>query len=132
MYGPTTLVTLGFAAIASALPTTSPAGGPLVERGAIADRYKFYTGNGNVKSWPNQDMWGSWDALWNTNANVMKNSCGWNGWGANNSPKEISDIKWAIDKISGETGVDKRFILVIIMQESKGCVRAPTTTSPDG
>lgn len=29
-----------------------------------------------------------------------------------------------------ETGVDPRMILAIIMQESKGCVRVPTTTSP--
>lgn len=29
--------------------------------------------------------------------------------------------------VAGETGVDNRFILAIVMQESKGCVRAPTT-----
>lgn len=45
----------------------------------------------------------------------------------NNSPEEIQDIYNGVVQVSGETGVDPRFIFAIIMQESTGCVRAPTT-----
>lgn len=130
MFGPTTFATLALATISSALPTSQPATSPLEERGAIADRYKFYTGDGAINhGWPNMDQWGTYDALWKANSAIMKNTCGWNGWGANNSDNEIKAINTAIGKISGETGVDKRFILMIIMQESKGCVRAPVTAN---
>ncbi len=33
----------------------------------------------------------------------------------------------AIQQVSQETGVDHRFVLAVLMQESGGCVRAPTT-----
>ena len=56
----------------------------------------------------------------------MRKSCGWNNYGVDNSEAEIAAIKHAIGQLAGETGVDNRFILSIIMQESKGCVRAPT------
>ena len=46
---------------------------------------------------------------------------------ANNSPQEVGDIYNAIEATAQATGVDHRFILAIIMQESKGCVRVPTT-----
>ncbi|TVY33480.1 hypothetical protein LSUB1_G009005, partial [Lachnellula subtilissima] len=36
----------------------------------------------------------------------------------------------AIQSISNLTAVDPRFILAAVMQESKGCVRVPTTQSP--
>ena len=46
---------------------------------------------------------------------------------ANDNSSEISGIYSAVQVISSETGVDNRFILAIIMQESGGCVRVPTT-----
>ncbi|KAJ2975888.1 hypothetical protein NQ176_g5260 [Zarea fungicola] len=52
--------------------------------------------------------------------------------GADNSPAEIAAIKNAISSVSAQAGIDARFVLAIIMQESKGCVRVPTTISPDG
>lgn len=45
----------------------------------------------------------------------------------NDSAEEIKDIKSSIQKVAKETSVDPRFILAIIMQESNGCVRVPTT-----
>lgn len=54
---------------------------------------------------------------------------GTTSWGADNSATEIANIKSSINQVSGETGVDNRFILAIVMQESKGCVRAPTTNN---
>ncbi|KJX93021.1 muramidase like protein [Zymoseptoria brevis] len=44
-----------------------------------------------------------------------------------NSGEEVGDIWNAIQQVSGETGVDHRFILAIVMQESGGCVRVPGT-----
>ena len=46
---------------------------------------------------------------------------------ADNSASEISDIQSAIQSVGSSSGVDPRFILAIVMQESNGCVRAPTT-----
>ncbi|KAF5122446.1 hypothetical protein E5D57_012926 [Metarhizium anisopliae] len=77
---------------------------------------------------------------------TMFNSCGWNGWGPNNSgPEVVSKTRplssteyttltlsqgaiWdGIQKAAGASGVDHRFILAVVMQESSGCVRVPTT-----
>lgn len=46
---------------------------------------------------------------------------------AGDSMDEIDDIKTAIDAIAAETYVDHRFILAVIMQESTGCVRVPSS-----
>ena len=45
----------------------------------------------------------------------------------NDSASEINDIYNGIETVASETGIDARFILAIMMQESNGCVRAPTT-----
>lgn len=56
----------------------------------------------------------------------MQSSC--KQWGfANNSPTEIAELKQAIAEVGEQTGVDTRFIFAIVMQESNGCVRVPTT-----
>lgn len=56
----------------------------------------------------------------------MKSSCAqWNV--PNNSDEEIDHIKNSINTIASSSSVDPRFILAIIMQESNGCVRVPTT-----
>ena len=52
----------------------------------------------------------------------MKISCA--NWGVpNDSDAEIEDIKNSITQIASFSGIDARFILAIIMQESTGCVR---------
>lgn len=50
----------------------------------------------------------------------------------NNSDEENEAMKSAILSEAKSTGVDARFILATIMQESTGCVRVHTTVSPDG
>lgn len=126
MYRQITLATLSLAAVAAALPTGVPA--LATSKRAVVDQYNFYTGDGSTGAgWPSQDAWGSYDELWNANLPLMSQSCGWNSWGADNSEAEIAAINSAIQQVSGETGVDNRFILAIIMQESKGCVRVKTT-----
>ncbi len=63
----------------------------------------------------------------NNNKPLMFGSCGWNGWGADDSGPEIGAIYNAIQQVALETKVDHRFILAVMIQESGGCVRVPTT-----
>lgn len=46
---------------------------------------------------------------------------------ADNSDEEMDGVYTAIQQVANETGVDQRFILAVVIQESWGCVRAPTT-----
>ncbi|KAL6854772.1 hypothetical protein ACO1O0_005897 [Amphichorda felina] len=125
MYGKIATAALSLAALAAAAPTSQPK--KLAARGAV-DSYTFFTGNGSPEAgWPAKENWPSYEELWEAASPLMMQSCSWNSWGENNSQQETDDIKRAIEQVSGETGVDNRFILSIIMQESKGCVRAPTT-----
>ena len=50
----------------------------------------------------------------------------------NNSDQENDFLKTAVIQVSQQTGIDKRFILAIAMQESNGCVHVHSTISPDG
>jgi hypothetical protein len=79
------------------------------------------------------------------NLDTIQNSCQAEGWGPNNSDAETQAIKDSIIGESKSSGIPKvgnfprpfwrpahahcsqEFILAIVMQESKGCVRAPTT-----
>ncbi|KAL7782666.1 hypothetical protein V8C37DRAFT_413868 [Trichoderma ceciliae] len=126
MFGNIAIAVAGFAAIGTALP----AAGCAAKRTGIQDKYTFYQGDGSTASgWPSQDAWGSWDDLWNANVPLMQQSCVWNGWVGDDSSTEIQDIANAIQESAKSTGVDQRFILAIMMQESKGCVRVPTTNN---
>ncbi|KAJ5714909.1 uncharacterized protein N7483_012090 [Penicillium malachiteum] len=77
--------------------------------------------------WPSIDEWSiTFDDLFESNKAVMSDSCSqWDV--ANNSDDEIADIKTAIEAVAESSGVDARFILAIVMQESNGCVRVQTT-----
>lgn len=56
----------------------------------------------------------------------MQSSCA--QWGVpNNSDDEITTLLASVKSVAETTGVDARFIFAIMMQESNGCVRAPTT-----
>ncbi|KAK7214742.1 hypothetical protein V2G26_002745 [Clonostachys chloroleuca] len=94
---------------------------------AIADKYTFWQGNG--ANWPKKAAWGSFTQLWNANLPIIRKSCGWNNWGADNSATEISNLQKAINQVAGEAKIEPRFILSIVMQESGGCVRVPTTNN---
>jgi len=72
------------------------------------------------------DWVSSFDTMFEANKGVMSSSCA--QWGvADNSDDEIDTMSTSIQSVASSTGVDPRFILAIIMQESNGCVRAPTT-----
>ncbi|KAB5518149.1 hypothetical protein GE09DRAFT_1066138 [Coniochaeta sp. 2T2.1] len=91
------------------------------------DKYTMYWGAGRQnEGWPVRSQWVSFENMFNNNKNLMFGSC--STWGVpNNSGPEIGAIWDAIQQVAGETGVDHRFILAVIIQESGGCVRAPTT-----
>ncbi|KAF7719105.1 LysM domain-containing protein [Penicillium ucsense] len=89
-----------------------------------------FGGNGQVSDgWPAMSSWvSSFDDLFEANKAIMGSSC--SQWGvADTTESEMADMKSAINKIAGESGVDARFILAIIMQESNGCVRVHTTNN---
>ncbi|ESZ97766.1 hypothetical protein SBOR_1848 [Sclerotinia borealis F-4128] len=90
--------------------------------------YKVYSGDGNINvGWPTQSEWiSSFDTMFDNQNSVLKTSCT-QFHADNNSDDEISDLKSAISEVATTTGIDSRFILAIIMQESNGCIRAPTT-----
>ncbi|KAF3401667.1 hypothetical protein F1880_010049 [Penicillium rolfsii] len=89
-----------------------------------------FGGNGLVSDgWPAISSWiSSFDDMFEANKEIMGSSC--SQWGvADTTEDEMATMKTAINKIAGESGVDARFILAIIMQESNGCVRVHTTNN---
>lgn len=100
----------------------------MVPRKAFAG-YKVYGGDGTTaQGWPAESDWWSFDDLWEANLDTLSVSCTqFPGSPPNNSPTEIAAIKKAILDGAQKTGVKSQFILAFMMQESKGCVRAPTT-----
>ncbi|KAI9374438.1 hypothetical protein BJX61DRAFT_301949 [Aspergillus egyptiacus] len=90
--------------------------------------YNVLGGQGKIaEGWPSLDQWWpDFDDMFEANRDTMRQSCSqWNV--PNNSDEEIDHISSAIQSVSDTTGVDPRFILAIVIQESNGCVRAPTT-----
>jgi hypothetical protein len=90
--------------------------------------YNVLGGAGKLaQGWPSLDAWWpSFDEMFEANRDTMANSCTqWNV--PNNSDDEIDNISAAIKEVSETSGVDARYILAIVIQESNGCVRAPTT-----
>ncbi|KAF2169792.1 hypothetical protein M409DRAFT_64802 [Zasmidium cellare ATCC 36951] len=91
------------------------------------DVYKSYTGDGSeAAGWPSEKRWLDFDKMFTANQPQMKGSCA--QWGVpDDTDDEISEMKAAIQQVASSSGVDARFILAIVMQESTGCVRVITT-----
>ncbi|TVY43600.1 hypothetical protein LSUB1_G000525 [Lachnellula subtilissima] len=89
-----------------------------------------FTGDGTPGAgWPTEDKWATYSAILAANQKVLSSSCTqFNK--TNNTPGEIKDIDTSIQSVANTTGVDPRFILAVVMQESKGCVRVHDTLSP--
>ncbi|CAG7951428.1 unnamed protein product [Penicillium nalgiovense] len=88
-----------------------------------AATYAVMGGTGEVSDgWPSMSQWSEYETLWGLNQILIAASC-------DNSDDETSDINTSIKSVASETGVDPRFILAIVMQESKGCVRVHTTNN---
>lgn len=74
------------------------------------------------------ESWVSFNEMWITNAHIIARSCDLWYKEPNNSDQEMSDLYDAIKQVAHQTRVDHRFILAAIMQETRGCVRANSTT----
>ncbi|KAF2859697.1 hypothetical protein K470DRAFT_218798 [Piedraia hortae CBS 480.64] len=104
------------------MPTAAPLPKPF-------SGYTVYKGDGTVaQGWPAQSSWvSSFSEAWNMNLARLKTSCAsFNV--PSNSPSELVALQAAILSSAASSGVDARFILAIVLQESGGCVRVPTTS----
>ncbi|EGX51572.1 hypothetical protein AOL_s00054g271 [Orbilia oligospora ATCC 24927] len=91
------------------------------------DSYTYYSGG--PENFPSTKNWMSFEAMFQANIPLMKQSCGWNGWGPDNTNRQIGYMKTYIQQVARASRVDQRAILAVIMQESAGCLRAPTTSN---
>ncbi|TWU77418.1 hypothetical protein ED733_006495 [Metarhizium rileyi] len=91
---------------------------------------KTFRGTGiPAEGWPEMSQWIDFDAMWSSNlAGTIRESCT-AFQQPKNSEQESSDIRAAIQSVGKASGVDERFILAVVLQESGGCVRAPTTSN---
>ena len=106
-------------------PSSSPDSGG--SSGGYGDVYKMYSGSGSPsQGWPSTSEWMDFDSLWEANLPLLQISCEQFDQ-ADNTDQENNDLKAAIQKSASSSGLDDRFILAIVMQESKGCVRVWTT-----
>lgn len=109
---------LFLAALAAAAPATPATAAQSTSSNSIFERvnYVSYNGDGSVGAgWPPMTSWKSFDDMWNINAPVMKQTCGWNGGHQENTQDEINAIRDACVQVSRDTGVDGRLILAVIM-----------------
>ncbi|OXV05537.1 hypothetical protein Egran_06695 [Elaphomyces granulatus] len=127
MFFQAVLTVFSFIALVAALPFPLDTIVQKLQPRNYPDQYTLYLGDGSTNGgWPSVDHWMPFDDLFNRNQPLMMQSCSQFGV-ANDIQSETSEIYTAIQAISSQTGVDNRFILAIMMQESGGCVRAPTT-----
>lgn len=116
-----------------ATPVPAPAPAPIPDwtedlpHSPGVDEYKLYTGDGSVGAgWPHKAEWMSYNEMFTANLPLISKSCALFHVPPN-TDHEIASIHNATLIIALETNTDPRFILAIIMQESNGCVRAPTS-----
>ncbi|KAF4627826.1 hypothetical protein G7Y89_g10332 [Cudoniella acicularis] len=112
----------------SPTPTTTHLISTSIGNTSSVDSYTIYWGDGSSSAgWPSIDSWISFNSMFAANKYDMLHSCCWNKWGDDNSDDEIEGLRQAIVQVASETGVDARYILAVLMQESKGCVRVYKT-----
>jgi hypothetical protein len=118
----------------------------MLRRAGQGKAYQVFGGDGSLgQGWPSSNDWLSFADLWYVansslpktmltllralNLPTLEASCTqYKGSPPNNNQNEINNIKSALESTSKTTGLDSRFLLAVMMQESKGCVRAPTTS----
>ena len=111
-------------------PTPTPGRGISSSNGTTTgkssgkDSYTLYKGDGS--SWPSVNNWvANFEDMWTSNLPVIKKSC--TDGIQQNSDDENSNLKKAIQSAASGSKLDPRFVLAVVMQESKGCVRVKTT-----
>lgn len=82
---------------------------------------RYYSGP--ASNFPDPANWQRWSLMWARNSGVMH---------INDSPQEVAYIDQAINTVARESGIERRVILAMIMQESQGNVRVNATYSADG
>ncbi|KAL9089865.1 MAG: hypothetical protein Q9159_002335 [Coniocarpon cinnabarinum] len=88
------------------------------------DSYQCFGSN-----YPSQDTWATFEDLWTANSKLLSEACTNLGDGADNTADQTQAIRDGIMQVSGESFVDPRFIMAIMMQESHGCVNVGTTSN---
>ncbi|KAJ6256478.1 hypothetical protein Dda_8340 [Drechslerella dactyloides] len=83
--------------------------------GVAVDSYTYYSGG--PESFPDMSRWISYEAMFTANIPLMRQSCGWNNWGPDNTDRQIGWIKNYIQQAARASGVDHRAVLAVIMQE---------------
>ena len=106
---------------ACAAGNTSSAGVPAV------DTYKCH-GN-TAQDFPASPQWATWDSMWAGLSKLIPQSCSNLGDGAPVTPDQVQMVHDGIQAVAGESLVDARVILAVMMQESKGCVNVGTTNN---
>ena len=112
------------------IPTTT---NQLEARKASLDTYTLFTGPAKTPPYPPISAWMSFDSLWTANlANIGINCAFAAGTVPRNTQTETANLKRVVQAVASDTAVNPSFILAIVLQESAGCVRAPTTKSWEG
>ncbi|CAG9949407.1 unnamed protein product [Clonostachys rosea f. rosea IK726] len=99
--------------------------------GPAPTEYKNYKGDGTVaQGWPDIAEWADFETLWTRNIALNEVAC--NGLSiAPNSDAENAVLKSSIKSGAAQANLDERFLLAAVFQESAGCVRVKTSTSPN-
>lgn len=103
-------------------------GAPIVLRRADQGAaYQVFGGDGTKgQGWPASSQWLSFSELWDLNLPTISSSCA--QFKMEENGQEINGwIKNALQASAKKINADPSFLLAVMMQESKGCARAPTT-----
>jgi len=101
-----------------------PSGGSTVDpnNGATPPGQTLKSFSGPASNFPDPSTWVDFDSMASRQAATMDTT--------GNSHQETQYVLNAVAIVSAETGIDKRGILAVIMQESHGQVRVQSTSSP--
>ncbi|KAJ5115624.1 hypothetical protein N7476_005116, partial [Penicillium atrosanguineum] len=99
----------------------------LADRGS-SSYFSTFGGNGEpADGWPSMSQWiPTFTEMFDKNKAILKASCVQFD-AKQDSDEEISYLSSSIQTVAASSGVDARFILAIVLQESNGCVRVGTT-----
>lgn len=88
-----------------------------------------FGGNGEGTDWPSDKRWvPKYEDMFHSNMDVMTSSCP-NTDAKPTTKGEAEQMRLIIREVADRNAIDPRVILAIVMQESNGCVRVPTTNN---
>jgi len=96
--------------------------------GPAASNPQYHQFSGTVDQFPSPSEWVSFDSMWEANLPILSTSCSW--WNQEeNTPHQLEMMRNYTQMVARASHVDHRAILAIILQESGGCLRVPTTNN---